>query len=299
MNRKLQGYIKDPGRIILWLMEKGLFDKWPDDKYLRLRYRLKMKKKLNLENPLRFSEKLQWLKLNNRKPEYSAMVDKYAAKQYAAKKIGEGYIVKTLGVWDCFDDIDFDTLPDQFVLKCTQDSGGLVICPDKKKLDKEEANRKLSGSLRVNYYLRGREWPYKDVVPKIIAEEYLENDASKGLYDYKVWCFNGRAEYVQFISGRLGNDVYEGFYNRDWVLQDFSYHNKKMHEPIPKPDKLEELLYLSEQLSKDIPFARIDFYILPDNSIRFGEITFYPMGGMERFHPNEMDDSLGKMISLE
>lgn len=299
MSGKLIRYLKSPKKWILFLMDKGVFNHWSDEDYLKLRYWVKRNQKLNLTTPKLFSEKLQWLKLYNRKPEYSMMVDKYEVKQYVAEKIGPEYVVNCFGVWDSFEEIDFHRLPDQFVLKCTQDSGGIIICRDKQKLDIEQARKKINKSLSVKYYLQGREWPYKNVKPRIIAEEYLENDASKGLYDYKVWCFNGKAEYIQFISGRLDESVYEGFYDREWNLQDFTYHNKKTLEPFPKPKKLGELLKLSESLSREIPFARVDFYILPDETIRFGEITFFPMGGMEFFHPDEMNEILGRKIKLD
>lgn len=203
-----------------------------------------------------------------------------------------------LGVWDHFDEIDFDSLPNQFVLKCTHDCGGLVICRDKSKLDKAQARKKIEKSLKYNWYYMRREWPYKNVEPKIIAEEYMENNSEDGLYDYKVWCFNGKPLYTQFISGRLGNVTYEGFYDSDWQLQDFSYHNPKTQNPVPKPEKLDEMLKLCEVLAEGMPFVRVDFYILPDNSIRFGEITFFPMSGMDHFKPESANKMLGDMIQL-
>ena len=211
--------------------------------------------------------------------------------------MGEKYVTPTLGVWNHFDDVDFDTLPSQFVIKCTHDSGGLIICKDKKLLDISAAKEKIEHCLARNYYSNLREWPYKDVPPRIIAEEYLENN-EEGLHDYKVWCFNGEPVYIQYITGRIGDQTYEGFYDLNWELQNFSYHNPLMKEPVKRPDCLEELIWAARELAKNQPFVRTDFYVLEDGSIRFGEITFYPMSGMEHWHPAEMDRILGDMIDL-
>ena len=174
-----------------------------DEQFLKKEFFLAMGKPLDLDNPKTFNEKLQWLKIHNRKPEYTTMVDKYAAKQYVADKIGSQYIIPTLGVWDHFDDIDFDALPDQFVLKCTHDSGGLVICKDKSGLDKKAAKRKIEHCLRRKYYYAHREWPYKDVKPRIIAEKYMTNGTSEELNDYKLMCFNGKVKETFVCSSRF------------------------------------------------------------------------------------------------
>ena len=277
-------------RQALWLL--------PDKPYISLYYFCKFKRFCNFRNPKTFSEKMQWLKLYDRKVEYTVMVDKYEAKRYVAEMIGQEYVTPLLGVWERVEDIDFAALPEQFVLKCTHDSGGLVICKDKHQLDTEQAKKALNASLRCNYYRTAREWPYKDVKPKVIAEEYMENDENEGLHDYKIWCFDGCPKYVQYITGR-NNESFEGFYDKDWVLQSFSYHNPLMKEPVPRPAKLQEMLALAQKLSEGLPVARVDFYILPDDSIRFGEITFYPMSGFEHWHPEKMDTIIGDMITIK
>ena len=175
--------------IIDYLDSRGFFKFMSDEAYLKFMYKLKMKRKLNLSDPQTFNEKLQWLKIYDRKPEYTTMVDKYEAKKYVADIIGEEYIIPTLGVWDRFEDIDFDELPDQFVLKCTHDSGGLVICRDKSKLDLKAAKKKINKSLKRNYYWIGREWPYKNVRPRIIAEKFMTDPTSDDLQDYKFFFF--------------------------------------------------------------------------------------------------------------
>lgn len=276
----------------------GLENKLSDEKYIRMRYKFQFGRELDLHDPKRFSEKMQWLKLYDHKDIYTLMSDKYGARSYVTELLGEKYIIPLLGVWDSADEIDFNRLPERFVLKTTHDSGGVIICRDRLDFDIVGAKEKLTRSLNRNYYYRGREWNYKNIVPRIIAEDYLENDEAEGLHDYKVWCFDGRAEYVQYITGRISNVTYEGFYDRNWKLQNFSYHNPKMKEPIPKPKKLEELLAAAEKLASGLPFGRIDFYILPDGEIKFGEITFFPMGGTERWKPEEMDLKLGEKIIL-
>ena len=274
-----------------------IYNKMPDEEFLKKRYRKRLGRTLELSDPSTFSEKMQWLKLNNRRPEYAVMVDKFAAKNYVANILGDKYVTPTLGVWDHYAEIDFDSLPEKFVLKCTHNSGGLMICNDRKTVDWDKGRKQIENALMKNYYLSSREWPYKDVPPRIIAEEYLENN-EEGLHDYKIWCFNGEPVYIQYITGRIGDQTYERFYNLNWELQNFSYHNPLMKEPVKRPDCLEELLWAASELAKNQPFVRTDFYVLEDGSIRFGEITFYPMSGMEQWHPVEMDRILGDRIDL-
>lgn len=274
-----------------------IYNDMSDDKFLKKRYKKRLGRVLDLSNPKLFSEKMQWLKLHNRRAEYSIMVDKYAAKKFVASVLGEKYVTPTLGVWNSFEEIDFETLPEKFVIKCTHNSGGLMICSDRRTVNWNKGREQIGKALKKNYYLSSREWPYKDVPPRIIAEEYLENN-EEGLHDYKVWCFNGEPVYIQYITGRIGDQTYEGFYDLNWELQNFSYHNPLMKEPVKRPDCLEELIWAARELAKNQPFVRTDFYVLEDGSIRFGEITFYPMSGMEHWHPAEMDRILGDMIDL-
>lgn len=197
----------------------------PDRLYLKLKFRQKMGKWPDLDNPKTFNEKLQWLKLHDRKPIYSTMVDKYEAKRYIADIIGEEYIIPTLGVWDRFEDIDFDALPNQFVLKCTHDSGGLVIVCDKSSMNLDAARKKINRSMKRNYYWHGREWAYKNVKPRIIAEQYMEdgNPGEKperidaGLTDYKVHCFNGKPKLILVCKDRFSRGgMTEDFFSDEW-----------------------------------------------------------------------------------
>lgn len=286
-------------------IKKCIPDKW----YLKRFYKKKMGKPLNLTNPIGFNEKLQWLKLYDRKPEYTQMVDKYEAKEYIGKIIGEKYIIPTLGVWEKFDDIDFDLLPNQFVLKCTHDSGGLVICQDKQKFDKIAAKEKIQKSLRRNYYWAGREWPYKNIKPRIIAEKFMSDDdnefikkqqsmLTEGLTDYKFMCFNGKVKCSFVCSDRFSEKgLHVTFFDRDWNLMPFRRCYPSYDNILPKPINYEKMLELAEKLSAGIPFVRVDFYE-SSGKIYFGELTFYPGGGFEAFSPEEWDYILGDWIKL-
>ena len=282
-------------KAIKGLAYKGLLNWMPDKQYLEILYRASMGEKLNLSNPKKFNEKIQWLKLYNRDPAYTTMVDKYAVKKYIADKIGKEYIIPTIGVWESFDDIDFDTLPNQFVLKCTHDSGGLVVCSDKTKLDKEKARKKIESSLRTNYYYSGREWPYKDVPHRIIAEQYMADD----LRDYKLFCFDGVPRMTMVCSERFTKDgLKEDCYDEAWNhlnVQNTAHGNAIL--PIQRPKQYELMKKLAAKLSEKMPFARIDFYEI-NEKVYFGEITFYTASGFEGFKPEEWDLKLGEWIKL-
>ena len=218
---EIREVLKHPRKIIYSLGMKGKLGFIPDESYLKLMYWANTGKKLNLDNPRTFNEKLQWLKLHDYKPEYSAMVDKYEAKRWVASRIGEEYVIPTLGVWDSFDEIEFDKLPNQFVLKCTHDSGGLVICKDKSRLDIKKAKKKIESSLKRNYFVVGREYPYKNVKPRIIAEKYLSEVDSSDTDDYKVMCFENGPEMIQVHKNRFTNHT-EDFYDLNWKKMDIT-----------------------------------------------------------------------------
>lgn len=281
--------------ILDYMDSRGVFNFMPDELYLKFMFRLRMHRKLDLENPRFFNDKIQWTKLYDRRPEYTTFVDKYAVKQYVAQKIGPQYIVPTLGVWNQFDDIDFESLPDKFVLKCTHDSGGLVICKDKKALNVDHARKKINKCLKRNYYWMGREWPYKNVPHKIIAEQYMADD----LRDYKLFCFNGVPRMTLVCSERFTKDgLKEDFYDEAWNHLDVQRpeHGNAIL-PIERPKQYELMKELAAKLSEKMPFARIDFYEINDK-VYFGEITFYPASGFEGFKPEEWDLKLGEWIKL-
>ncbi len=299
MLKKIVKFIIDPRFRIAVLASRGYLNKTSDCKYLKLRFYERMGKKLNLENPQTFSEKLQWLKLYDRKPIYTTMVDKHAVKEYVAERIGEDYIIPTLGVWDNFDEIDFDALPERFVLKCTHDSGGLVICRDKDKLDKEAAKAKLNKSLKQNFYYHTREWPYKNVKPRVIAEQYMaDSTKNQDLLDYKFMCFNGEVKCSFVCSDRFSEkELHVTFFDREWRIMPFERKYPRRREGFPKPLNYNKMLKLAEKLSVGIPFLRVDFYEV-DGKIYFGELTFFPGSGMEKFSPEEWDYTLGSWIQL-
>ena len=297
--KKLLRVIAHPSQAILCAMNYGVFRWMPDEPYLKLIFRLKMHRRLNLKNPTTFNEKLQWLKLNDRKPEYTTMVDKYAVKQYVASIIGEKYVIPTLGVWDRFDDIDFASLPNQFVLKCTHDSGGLVICRDKGNFDVAEAKKKINRSLKRNYFWTGREWPYKNVIPRIIAEEYMEDETFHELRDYKIFTFNGVPKVLYIASDRQSEDSETKFDFFDMGFHHLPFTNGHPNADIcpAKPDTLEIMKELAEKLSIEIPVLRVDFYDV-NGDVYFGELTFFHFSGTMPFNPEEWDTIFGNWINL-
>lgn len=296
-------YITDENRRFQINARLGLYDTMPDEEYLKRFFLAYMGHPLDLENPRTFNEKLQWLKLYNRCPEYTMMVDKYLVRQYVADKIGEKYLIPLLGVWNDPNEIDFDALPAQFVLKCNHNSGlGMCICRDKNRLNIQKVKNDLRKGLKQNYYLTGREWPYKNVLRKIIAEKYMEDflneNDKQSLLDYKLMCFNGVVKCSFVCSNRFSSEgLHVTFFDRNWSMMPFKRHYPSLKEKLPKPSTYDEMIRLAEILSKDIPFIRVDFYEV-NGKVYFGELTFYPGGGLEEFKPEEWDYTLGSWIDL-
>ena len=270
---------------------------FPDKLYLQLMYRLRMGKRLNLDHPVTFNEKLQWLKLYNRDPRYTVMVDKVKAKEYVASIIGEEHIIPTLGVWDSPDDIDWDSLPNQFVLKCNHDSGSVCICRDKASFDREGAVRKLRAALHRDMFYAGREWVYKNVERKVFAEKFMVDESGTELKDYKIFCMNGEPEIIQVDYGRFTKHM-RNIYDKEWnrLEMEIEYPSDASHV-IDRPAKLQEMLQLARRLSARVPHLRADFYSI-DDKLYWGELTFFHGSGMEQFRPEEWDERLGKLIVL-
>lgn len=294
---KISKLIKDPSIIIKKLGYNGYLNFIPDNTYLKMMYKLNTGKNLNLDNPKTFNEKLQWLKLYDRKIEYTKMVDKYAVRDYIKSTIGEEYLIPLLGVYDTFDEINFEKLPNQFVIKTTHDCGGVVICKDKNKFDKNEARRKINKHINRNYYYAWREWPYKNVKPRIICEKYIYDKSKNGLNDYKFFCFDGNVKLVQVNMDR-NRDHTINFYDIDWNLIDLStsYRNK-LDTPIEKPFNFENMINIAQKLSKNIPYLRVDLYNV-EGKIYFGELTFYHQSGYCSFNPNYYDEIIGNWIDI-
>lgn len=283
------------------IMKRSVIFKLMDDKLaIKLRYRYYMGKSLKLTSPTTFNEKMQWLKLYDRQSRYTIMADKYLAKGYATQIIGEQYIVPTYGVWKKAEDIDYSQLPQQFVLKTNHGYGGntgIVICKDKSKLDKIDVCVRLNKSLRHNYFYTGREWPYKNIQPCILAEKYL----GENLQDFRVYCFNGEPKMVYSYTNVAQSDGSKpklsscDIFDCEWNPMPF--HQKTLPSGnVNKPKHLKEMLDISTKLSKGIPFLRVDFY--EGENLFLGELTFFPGGGMSSFYPTEWDRILGDWLTL-
>lgn len=297
-------YLKEP-RFIGIAILRITAPLFPDQLYLRLLFRLHMQQKLNLKNPITFNEKLQWLKIHNRKPIHTTMVDKQAAKDYVASLIGEEYVIPSLGVWDNAKDIDFSVLPNQFVLKTTHSGGntGVVICTDINSFNKENAIKRLNKSLKSCCYYAKREWPYKNVSPRIIAEPYLHDDSPTnkgGLSDYKFSCFNGIADNVMVCSERHTGNVKYYFFDKDWNLLRLNVRGKECPQgfSLPKPSLIEKMFEIAETLSHNNPYLRVDLYYV-HNRIYFGELTFFPCSGLDNNLLKETDLLFGSKIRLQ
>lgn len=295
--RKIDTFFANPRTLIRKMLKLQVAKKLSDSTYLKTFYWAYRGEKLDLENPKKYSEKLQWLKIHDKNPKYTNLVDKYEVKNIIQDKIGSQYIIPTLGVWDNFDDINFKELPNQFVLKCTHDSGGIVICKNKEELNIKEAKKKLQKHLLNNFYNFGREWPYKNVKPRIIAEKYMVDESQKELKDYKIFCFHGEPKMIQVDTGRFSNHR-RNIYDINWNLQNIrAEHDCELETKIEKPVKLDEMLEIAKFLSKDIPHVRVDLYSIKDK-IYFGELTFYHGSGIEKIGTTEDELKIGKWLDL-
>jgi hypothetical protein len=284
-------------RIIVSLSFRNLFNWIPDKLYLKMIFPCWVGQKLNLKNPKTYSEKLQWLKLYDRKPEYSKYVDKYAVRTYISETIGEQYLIPLIGVYDSVEEIDWDSLPNKFVLKCTHGSGSNIICSDKNKLELQASKIKLNKWMKKNWFWFAREWPYKDLKPRIICEKYLADESGVELKDYKIFCFSGEPKIIQVDYNRFFGHK-RNMYDTEWNYIPVSHnHLTDAEAKIKKPAKIETMLELARVLAKDYPHVRVDFYSINDK-IYFGELTFYPGAGFGKFEPKEFGIKMGSWIKL-
>lgn len=251
---------------------------------------------LNLERPVTFNEKIQWMKLNGITPLMTRLADKYSVREWVKEKIGEKYLIGLLGVWDSFDEINFDKLPGRFVLKCNHGCGYNYIVTDKNKVDKECLKDKFDEWMKQNFAYRGFEMQYKNIVPKIIAEEYIENE-DRELFDYKFWCYDGKVEFVMFLTER-NNGLKMNNYDRNWNLLPFTYSYENSKKEISKPKALDEMWKIAEVLSEGFPYVRVDLYQLNDGTIKFGEMTFTPYSGACRWSDKNINYYLGEKFKL-
>lgn len=302
--RAVRKYLSDSNYRFLLNAGFGKYDDLSDKEYLERKFECCMGRPLDLENPQTFNEKLQWLKLYDRKPEYTVMVDKYKVRNYIREKIGEEYLIPLIGVWDDPEDIDFETLPNQFVMKCNHNSGeGMYICKDKSKLTHQDIKRirkNLARGLAQDYYLTGREWPYKDVPRKIIAEKYMTDSVDSSEFtDYKFFCFNGYVDCVMVCLDRASGDTKFYFFDRDWNLKRLNIRGKNAPEgfTISKPSCMNAMFDIAATLSRNLAFVRVDLYQCDDH-IYFGEMTFFPDSGFDVYLLPETDKYFGDLIDL-
>ena len=299
MLKKILSFLIHPSKIIIYFASRGLIP-LNDKTYLSLQYKNLLGVKPNLNNPKTFNEKLNWLKLYDRKDEYTVMVDKYLAKEWVANKIGSSYIIPTLAIYDSFEDIDFKKLPNNFVIKCTHDSGGNVVCRDKSKLNIDVARKKINKTLKKNFYYMAREWPYKNVSKKIIVEQFMEDENQKnGLIDYKFYCFNGDPKFLYVSEGLEDHSTAKiSFLNLDFTFAEFQREDYVHFKDLPKkPQNYDKMVEIAKKLSKNIPFVRVDLYEI-NNKIYFSELTFSPCGGFMKFTPVEYDLIVGELLDI-
>ena len=270
-----------------------------DELFLKTKYRLIFARRLDLEHPTTYSAKLQWLKLNDRRSEYTRMVDKIEVKKYVASVIGDEYIIPTLKMYDSVNQVNFDELPKQFVIKCTHDSGSVIVCKDKDKLDKKKALEKLNKGLKQNFYYQTREYPYRSVKPRLIAEQYMEDESGYELKDYKIFCFNGQPKMSFVASDRQkeGEDTKFDFYDLEWNHIPVTNGHPCSKNGIPKPKNYEKMLEIAAKLSEGIPHVRVDLYNI-NGKIYFGELTFFHWSGFMPYEPDEWDYKFGSYLQL-
>ena len=295
---KIQELVKNPSIIISHIISRKFFRFLPDMVFLRIKYRLLMKRKLNLRNPKAFNEKIQWLKVYDRKPEYTSLVDKYAARKFVGGLIGEEYLVPLIGVYQKFEDIDFNILPGEFVLKPNHTSGDIFLCGDKSKLNHKKLKSLTEKWIKREFFWYGREWPYKNITPLIICEKFLRDDSIGEVRDYKFLCYDGEPK-CSFVCSNRGKegDLKVDFFDVDWTRLPFERHYRRSEGDIPKPKNYETMLKFASKLSLNIPFLRVDFYECNDH-LYFGELTFYPGSGFEEFSPESYDYLLGSWLQL-
>lgn len=291
--------IKNPALLLLTLGHREYFNWVSDKSYLKIAFWARMHKKLDLEHPKSFSEKLQWLKLYDRNPRYTQLCDKYEVKAIVGDIIGHEYLIPTLGVWEKFEDIDFSKLPERFVLKCTHDSGGVIVCKDKSKLNYKKVHRKINACLRHNFFWGMREWPYKDIKPRIIAEQYMEDNASGELRDYKFFCFDGKVKALFIASDRMtqGEETKFDFFDADYNHLPFRNGHPNASVLPNKPLNFDKMKELAAQLSAGYPQVRVDLYEV-NGKVYFGELTFFHWSGMTPFEPEDWDYKFGEWLTL-
>lgn len=307
VKRVISKVVHNPKMIFQYANAYGLLRFLSDERWNKFMWKLKIGKTLNLDNPRGFNEKVIWLKIYDQNPEYIMMVDKYLVREYIAETIGEEYLIPLLGVWENADDIDFDALPDEFVLKCNHNSGeGMCVCKDKSALNVDEVKKNIRKALKRNYYWNAREWSYKYVKPRVICEKFMKDtytsNLSGTLLDYKFYCFNGEPKFL-YVGSNDVSDGYKGevelsFFDMNWQTPEFyRTDHKPVSFTVEKPSTFDEMVDIARKLSKGIPFIRVDLYCI-NGKVYFSELTIYPGGGFGLFSPEEWELKIGDWIQL-
>lgn len=300
LRNKFKAFTENPKLLLVFILHRCA-DFVSDKHFVEIEYYCSIGKRLQLNNPQTFNEKLNWLKLYNKNPEYTKLVDKFAVKEYVSKLVGEQYVIPTIGIWDKFEEIDFSKLPNKFVLKTTHGGGnlGVVICKDKKTFDIVKAKNILNKSLASDSYKLTKEWPYKNVRRRIIAEEFISDGSDNfDLMDYKFFCFNGIVKGLFVASERQRREEpYFDFYDENFVHIDVRQGHPNSPQAIDKPSNFELMKELASKLSKGFPHIRVDLYNI-NGKVYFGELTFFHFGGVVPFHPDSIDKEWGQLISL-
>lgn len=296
--RKIIKALKNPRLAIIYLLNQKIFRLIPDKLYIKIKYLLCIGKKLDLNNPQGLNEKMQWLKLYDRNPLYTNLVDKYKVREYIKNAIGEEYLIPLLGVYDGYDEIDFNSLPKEFVLKPNHTSGDIYICHDKDKIDHRKLEKDIKRWLKRKYYWIHREWPYKNVKPRIVCEKYMVDHESGDMKDYKIECFNGKATGTYVCLQRESTEgLAIDYYDINWNFIPGGVDFRNSGILLPKPKNFNKMIEIAEELSKDIPYVRIDLYEI-NGQVYFGELTFFPGAGFVPFKPDSFDDLLGSWLEL-
>ncbi|WAT23981.1 ATP-grasp fold amidoligase family protein [Aerococcus urinaeequi] len=295
MNKILR-LLKKPKFILLKLLHTRFFRIISDENYVKLEYYLNLGRKLDLNKPKRYNDKLQWLKLNDRKDIYTEMVDKFAVRNIVEKTIGKEYLIPLLGVYNDFDEINFEELPSQFVLKPNHTSGNVYICRNKSEINYNQLRRKVDKWMKRDYFWEHREWPYKNVDRKLVIEKLMVDESGTDLKDYKFFCFNGDAKFM-FVAKDRSTSTKFNFYDSNFNKLPLKQHYPNFNDELKKPISFEKMKYLAGKLSEGIPHVRVDFYEI-NGEIYFGELTFYHFAGVEQFEPDEWDFKFGDLIEL-
>lgn len=293
----LKKIVGNPNLYALYAIGRFCRSPKANEAYLNALYRRKFGRSIDFRNPATYNEKLQWLKLYYRDPDYSTYVDKAEVKHYVSGRVGSKYVIPTIGLWNNVDDINFENLPNQFVLKCTHDSGGIVVCKDKSTLDVEKAKRILDRGLKRKYFINTREWPYAAVTPRILCEEYVSDADSEELKDYKFFCFDGEPKALFVATGRQAGDTRFNFYDMDFNLLPFRNGHENSDFPIEKPELFDEMVSIAAALSEGMPHVRVDLYG-SSKGVLFGELTFFHWSGLTPFDPAEWDCKFGEWLNL-